>query len=1851
MHPFNLNYLIKTKWIKRFLNFWRLFYKQPSSPDITIGNYEWSPLHFNYIECGCNLFSTLINNSEGLNYLLNGSHIKKNDSSNSGMIFSDIANQLDQILSVGLLSYQNIASINITINHSNLPSSLYSGQINNLFNISAIMNKYGLSSSDTSNTSQTNQNQSIWLNSIVHNIMLSYRLSVFNTSLARETFTLISRILNLETTINSSQLHSYSSNNSNYLQSLSYNFLESTGIPSRLIKLGALSPKFDYLIRGIVTSLLLGSSAGYTDYNSVITNYFASENVLNYYIPNKYPTKTPISQSESVLLNDLLRSWLSPSAATVVFVDKMNSVNPTGGKKSKKKKENSSTSSSSSSSTTSSSSSSLSNRISLSLKLYFCNLLSTLSIISEHHPSNPYRWSFFLISDLLEELLNDSDNNNQDDYFEKYIKYLHLKKVDEEKITDDFEIEDRDKNKKNETIEREEEDGDYLSEDSEENEDEDSDYCSECNALFNYNCFDDFHDGVLDEEYIEFETDNDSNSDEEYIIGNDFLNKLTTITEKKDESEKLNKLKKRKKLVDEEEEFNQNFQANKSIDKVFYFNRINTNIINKKKINFNNYCMFLSLKNSLLNILSSSPIIKLFIHKSPKLLLHLIFSQQETIYNYINSLSTSTYHESSLSVNTSSTLDSKKKIDDLIYYDINNVSSVSFSTLLNQPKSSISFLLGLQTILLKILSTEEGIELLLPSGIISKTLREWNNIFSLFYVKNVEENIENLIIRDSNKQINSFYFNKSNSTGRYKTKFPINHPFVAYKDEFYRYSKLRSNSFSNSSTSSPSSTSTNTSNSFEDFFINSSTCLIEEIDLNIEPFRINLENISNLTVNSTSNNKNIWKDSSKIYSNNNTLVQQKYQLSLKKSVIIGSDKNEDNKNNIFSGKANPNSTSSSINGTAKEKKTLRVQNTNFNTYLEKDLTSYSEQSYYTLEIQKLISLPWNIEAKIAYPKPNSLKSKINEKYTSKISHLQGHYLNPPNGNSSCTTTSICNLSNISEHAYNSSILEEHLTLDTYLDTSSLPNLFQNEINNKNNRILFIRSQLINKEGDVVGRLIGNNMTISTTLSIGACPINIPDLIITNDVIENSLKKMVKKKNNSTQNKNFNLNVTPTNQSNTLLNNNSTSNLSMNSTNLKTNSNSTTNLKVNPSTSSIKLDSSITNKSEAFTTKNKLNIEDESFIKDYLIKDIEEINNFGVKILPSSVLNSKKKIKFSYLTSSSCFDNSISAFFSNDYNPNLYEPSIFSKIEKQSYYQNHYQNHNQKNPWSPLLFFDKCFLQLESKKSLDFVPIFSINKRSSHPHPINGYNSLIVNINTNENLEEFYSNNEEIINIDKKLSNNSIDSISFKSLYSINTNSKSNIFDDNFGEINHTNLNFNDYNYDFDNFNYNFKNDFEKFNEFENNDNFLSLNNSNFILGTESISPNLSSNSSNFSSNLSTSPNQSEYDIPLTYGIEEQFQWFHCKPSQRLVDVPTQQSNSSHNIYILEDKHSKFNHKHFNKSFSASKNQTENYEQIFLVTHTKAPVIFVFLRRPLPQCIVNYINDSKHLFGSTHNQSQINLQKLYCHGNIQDFQPCSTFYSNNNVLMGLYLIEIRYALLLETFRPPVSNLPLHIHGVLSQTTRGCMLLNQYKVIPCLILRARKIMKLLNNHNEYHANLSKNSQNNKSYQNNLNLIVSPTNLTYSELNLMLRSHLWSIANIAKSDGGIELIIQYDNTFFDWCVNNLKQNEFFNLRATFYHLILLSSRSTRGEALLNQSGWVTSNLFSFHSIIYPNNLNSLFSCKNLVNSSNLKLIFNEKLTNPINKILNNIKIYHQFPTLAQEIIILICKVSSILLFFPLF
>lgn len=100
-----LSEALKTKWVRRISGFYRCSVEEKGY----FANLDWEPIHLQYLECACNMYSVLLKDEAGMSFLT---------SDRRGMLFNEMAHEIENLTVAA-------ASTNVTAQSSALQKNVF----------------------------------------------------------------------------------------------------------------------------------------------------------------------------------------------------------------------------------------------------------------------------------------------------------------------------------------------------------------------------------------------------------------------------------------------------------------------------------------------------------------------------------------------------------------------------------------------------------------------------------------------------------------------------------------------------------------------------------------------------------------------------------------------------------------------------------------------------------------------------------------------------------------------------------------------------------------------------------------------------------------------------------------------------------------------------------------------------------------------------------------------------------------------------------------------------------------------------------------------------------------------------------------------------------------------------------------------------------------------------------------------------------------------------------------------------------------------------------------------------------------------------------------------------------------------------------------------------------------------------------------------------------------------------------------------------------------------------------------------------------------------------------------------
>lgn len=177
------------------------------------------------------------------------------------------------------------------------------------------------------------------------------------------------------------------------------------------------------------------------------------------------------------------------------------------------------------------------------------------------------------------------------------------------------------------------------------------------------------------------------------------------------------------------------------------------------------------------------------------------------------------------------------------------------------------------------------------------------------------------------------------------------------------------------------------------------------------------------------------------------------------------------------------------------------------------------------------------------------------------------------------------------------------------------------------------------------------------------------------------------------------------------------------------------------------------------------------------------------------------------------------------------------------------------------------------------------------------------------------------------------------------------------------------------------------------------------------------------------------------------------------------------------------------------------------------------------------------------------------------------------------------------------MPSHIYGELTRTIEGCEVLAKRKVVSELLAKARQLYNVCTMAVPTAGRvtvLSPASSTNTTapLTPQTPLVDTPSSraevlAAYKEL----QAALWSLGHIGSNELGCALILEADRRFVTWCIEGVYSCTYYSLRATFFYVLGLLSRTQQGSRRLLKHGWDSAPRDGNSAVAFPLRASNLF------------------------------------------------------------
>ena len=154
------------------------------------------------------------------------------------------------------------------------------------------------------------------------------------------------------------------------------------------------------------------------------------------------------------------------------------------------------------------------------------------------------------------------------------------------------------------------------------------------------------------------------------------------------------------------------------------------------------------------------------------------------------------------------------------------------------------------------------------------------------------------------------------------------------------------------------------------------------------------------------------------------------------------------------------------------------------------------------------------------------------------------------------------------------------------------------------------------------------------------------------------------------------------------------------------------------------------------------------------------------------------------------------------------------------------------------------------------------------------------------------------------------------------------------------------------------------------------------------------------------------------------------------------------------------------------------------------------------------------------------------------------------------------------------MPRHLYGELARTLEGCAHLARRNITMDLVssVRSSYVLLITSSMSNTASSATSSAPTSPSKQGDpaLGSVAAGAGRYIGHNTIELRSNLWSIAHIAATEFGFNAIMNADPFFVEWCIEGACSSPFFSLRATFFYVLGLISRTVAGSHKLNHLRW---------------------------------------------------------------------------------
>lgn len=168
----------------------------------------------------------------------------------------------------------------------------------------------------------------------------------------------------------------------------------------------------------------------------------------------------------------------------------------------------------------------------------------------------------------------------------------------------------------------------------------------------------------------------------------------------------------------------------------------------------------------------------------------------------------------------------------------------------------------------------------------------------------------------------------------------------------------------------------------------------------------------------------------------------------------------------------------------------------------------------------------------------------------------------------------------------------------------------------------------------------------------------------------------------------------------------------------------------------------------------------------------------------------------------------------------------------------------------------------------------------------------------------------------------------------------------------------------------------------------------------------------------------------------------------------------------------------------------------------------------------------------------------------------------------------------------------MYGELARTMEGCAELSRRNIVFDLLSKSRQLYEQMT---KIPMSLSAVSGNDF-----MQALQSDRSLEVDSSTTDLRSCLWSLGHIGSSELGFAAILNIDPSFVEWCIDCICNSPHLGVRGTFFYVLGLISRTSKGNQILYQNKWDSSFVNGNSAVAIPRQPQILFKVATTVSKS---------------------------------------------------